>query len=171
MKIFIVIISIFLSVSANGVQTQKTGCELDYDNLIFLDAENLAEQGIKEAYEALKPELMKYVTRPADIEERLDIDLPSYSVICEGKHYEIYAPELIDDGGQSWGRATVAFFSIVNNQLKNSGAKFYAFNGANDLAGMFLTREQYNAAVKSTEIKENWPYIPKLEHPWYGQNH
>ncbi len=87
---------------------------LNYDLWIHLDAEDLAETGIAEAYERLMPELRKYVPHPAQIEEVNNIDTPTYSVRCGGKEYAIYGPGLGEEGGGSWGRATVAFFAIVN---------------------------------------------------------
>ena len=48
---------------------------LDYDQLVFLDAENLAEAGMREAYESLLPELQKYVPQPAQVEELIDNDV------------------------------------------------------------------------------------------------
>lgn len=54
--------------------------ELDYDRWIHLDAEDLAETGIREAYEALLPELRKYAPQPAHVEEVIDSETPSYSV-------------------------------------------------------------------------------------------
>jgi hypothetical protein len=47
---------------------------LDYEQLILLDAENLAEAGIREAYESLLPELRKYVPQPAQVDEVIDND-------------------------------------------------------------------------------------------------
>jgi hypothetical protein len=55
---------------------------LDYDQCINLDAENLAEGGIGKAYQALLPELRKYVPQPAGVEEIIDNDTPRYSVRC-----------------------------------------------------------------------------------------
>ncbi len=91
--------------------------ELDYDELIFLDAEDLAEEGISEAYQGLLPYLRRFVDEPAEIKEISDHDLPSYSVSALGSLYEIYAPNLEYREGQSRGRATYAFFKIVNDQL------------------------------------------------------
>jgi len=104
---------------------------LDYDQLILLDAENLAEAGIREAYESLLPELRKYVPRPAEVEEVIDNDGGRYAVKSGTREFVIYAPELHDEGGESWGRATVAFFTIVNDQPANSQHRFYAINGGN----------------------------------------
>ncbi|WP_455207431.1 hypothetical protein [Kaarinaea lacus] len=167
MKKRLAMILAFFGVSSNNGQPQAYPYELNYDNLIHLDAENLAEQGIKEAYEELKPNLKKYIEKPAEIIEKLDNNIPSYSVVCNGKNYEIYGSALVE--GQSWGRAGYALFNIVNEQLKGQKVKFYAINGGNDLGGMILTEEEYNNAIKSLERKTDWPYIPTLEHPWYGQ--
>lgn len=100
---------------------------LDYDLWIHLDAEDLA------AYKRLLPELLKFVPQPAQIEEVIDNDTPTYSVRCGAKEYAIYGPDLGEEGGGSWGRATVAFFAILNEQLACTAYRFYAINGGNDL--------------------------------------
>ena len=143
----------------------------DYDQLIHLDAENLAEAGIREAYESLLPELQKHVAQPAPIEEVTDNEVGRYAVRCGTKEFVIYAPELEDEGGESWGRATVALFTIINDQLAQSQFRFYAINGGNDLGGMFLTPAQAEAARKALPRKADWPYLPKIEPEWYGQYH
>jgi hypothetical protein len=87
------------------------------------------------------------------------------------KEFVIYAPELHDGGLDSWGRATAAFFTIVNDQLANSEYRFFAINGGNDLGGIFLTPSQAAAAQQALPNKTDWPYLPKLEPDWYGQYH
>jgi hypothetical protein len=144
---------------------------LDYDQLIHLDAEDLAETGIREAYERLLPELRKYVSRPAPVEEVIDDDTPRYLVRCESKEYAISVPELDEAGVNSWGRATFAFFQIVNDQLPGSEYRFYAINGGNDLGGMFLTSTEARDAQESLPDRTDWPYLPADEPPWYGQYH
>ena len=144
---------------------------LDYDELVHLDAEDLAETGIGEAYESLLPKLRQYVQQPARIEELVDNDAPRYSVKCGARQFIIYAPALNDEAGNSWGRATFAFFTIVNDQLASTSYRLYAINGGNDLGGMFLTPAQADAAKKTLPNKTDWPYLPKDEHPWYGQHH
>jgi hypothetical protein len=98
---------------------------LDYERWIHLDAEDLAETGIREAYERLLPELRKYVPQPEPVEEVIDNDTPRYSVRCEGKEYDICGPGLDEAGDNSWGRATFAFFRIVNEQLAGSEYRFW----------------------------------------------
>jgi hypothetical protein len=144
---------------------------LDYDRLIHLDAEDLAETGIRKAYESLLPELRRYVRQPAWIVELIDNDTPTYSVRSGTKRYDITGPEQDNENGSSWGRATFAFFSIINTQLGGSGYRFYAINGGHDLGGMFLTRAQASAAQTTLPNRTHWPYLPTDEHPWYGQYH
>ena len=143
---------------------------LDYSKMLFLDAEDLAEAGIKRAYQSIAENLRQYV-EPAEVREVIDDGTPSYVVECGGSEYLIYSPDLPDEEGQGWGRATHAFFKIVNDQLTKSDFRLYAINGGNDLGGMFLTQSECDAARKSLPRKEDWPYLPTLERPWYGQYH
>lgn len=145
--------------------------ELNYEEMIFLDAENLAEDGIGEAYESLLPQLQRFVADVADIEEVLDNSAPSYVVRAMGQEYTIYSPELEDGEGRSWGRATFVIFHIINSQLTESTHRFYAINGGNDLGGMFLTPEEAEDAKRTLANKTDWPYLPENRHPWYGQHH
>ena len=170
MKNLLTLIAAVFGLNGCNEQAQQNVYELNYDDIIMLDAEELAEQGINEAYEKIVPTLSTYIKHPAKIEEKIENDLPSYSVVSQETTYQIYNPSLVENEGQSWGRATYAVFEIINNQLKEKDVKFYALYGGNDLVGMFLTKEQYNGAIKSLERKSDWPYIPTLSHPWYGQN-
>jgi hypothetical protein len=146
--------------------------ELNYDEWIHFDAEDLAETGIAEAYERLMPVLRKYVQEPAKVEEIQDNDVPRYSVKWGRRKFVIYAPELREEPeNNSWGRATYAFFAIVNDQLRTSGYRFYAINGGNDLGGMFLTPQEAKDAQKGLPRRLDWPYLPRDEPPWYGQYH
>ncbi len=139
---------------------------LDYEKMVLLDAEDLAEGGIKNAYDDLLSELGRYVSTPAVIQEVNDWEAPRYAVQFGGEEYLICSPELPNDEGQSWGRATYVFFKIVNAQLTQSAYRFYAINGGNDLGGMFLTESECEAARKSLPRKEDWPYLPTPEHLW-----
>jgi len=145
--------------------------ELDYSNAVNLDAEDLAEQGIAKAYQAVLAALSPYVAHPAVVKEIIDDEALSYVVRCADSEYVICSPALPDDQGQSWGRATHTLFKIINDQLSESDYKLYAINGGNDLMGLLLTDSECEAARRSLGHKEDWPYIPTLEHPWYGQNH
>ena len=60
--------------------------ELNYDELINLDAADLAEAGIKHAYEELVPVLSKYVDSPAELRGDIDNDAPRYSALISTRN-------------------------------------------------------------------------------------
>jgi hypothetical protein len=90
-------------------------------------------------------------------------------VRCGAEVFLIFDDDVPVD--ECWGRATYAFFAIVNRQLSASIYRFYAVNGGNELGGFFLTSEQVTEACRSLKSKTDWPYIPTLEDPWFGQPH
>jgi hypothetical protein len=147
---------------------QCMAAELNYDDLILLDSEELAETGIKNAYEELLPVLKNHIAAPASVTEKIDNDAPSYSVVCQGVTYHIYSP---GDDDESWGKATFAFFDIVNRQLAQTPYRLFAINGGNDLGGLLLTVADAEAAKKSLKNKRDWPYLPTAEAPWHGMYH
>ena len=137
----------------------------DYDDVILLDAEDLAEQGILEAYEQLHPQLRQYDAEPADIVEEFDEDAATYTVFADGRRYDIRGNGV---EGDAWALATVALFEIVNASLAGSDHGFYALYGGNDLAGIFLTDEQFQLARESIARHTHWPWIPVNHAPDYG---
>ena len=147
----------------------ETEMALNYDEMIHLDAEELAEGGIARAYEELLPQLREYVEQPAAIEEIADDDAPSYTVRFADKEFDIYGPHLPNEHGESWRRAGYALFTIVNDQLAGSQYRFYALNGGNDLGGMFLTSAQAEAARKTLANKDDWPYLPGVDASKFGR--
>lgn len=165
------IIAVFLGLGSSLNAHSESNFLLDYDKMIILDAEELAELGIKDAYEKMIPTLKKYIQNPAKIIENINRDMPSYSVSCLGKTYQIYSPMSPGVEGESWGKATHAFFEIINSQLVGVNVRFYAINGGNELGGMFLNEQEISAAKRSLKRKSDWPYIPTLDHSWYGQYH
>jgi hypothetical protein len=145
--------------------------DADDSALVLLDAEELAEGGIARAYEKLLPRLRQYVPRPAPIEELFDNDAPLYAVRYAGRELLIYAPDLDNHEGRSWGRATHVLFTIVNDQLDDSVYRFFATNAGNDLVGMFLTQGDAESRRAALARRLDWPYLPDDTHPWYGQPH
>jgi hypothetical protein len=139
---------------------------IDYEQVVHLDAEDLAEQGIKTAYVELMPALLRHSKAPIEISEEIDADAGSYTVVANGSRHEIWAPALNSEDG--WARAAVTLFSIVNANLDQSSVKFYALYGGNDLSGVFLTSEQYALARKTIKNPSYWPYLPVMEPPHYG---
>ena len=140
---------------------------LDYEKAIGLDAEALAELGIKERYEEIRMHLRNYIDKTADIQEKIDGDAPSYSIIYHNETYVIFSP-LQDDQTHSWERATYTLFHIINDQLKDHDVKFYALYGGNKLEGIFLTDEEYQKAKKALREKSEHPYLPSNELAQYN---
>jgi hypothetical protein len=139
---------------------------LDYDQLVHLDAEDLAEQGILTAYTTLHPLLQNYSSNVLDVSEEIDCGAGAYSVVSEGERHIIWEPGLGNKDG--WERATVVFFALVNANLKSSEYKFYALYGGNDLSGMFLTEQQFQAAREAIKNRGQWPWVPVNDPPDYG---
>ncbi len=143
--------------------------QLDYEKAHPLDAENLAELGIAEAYQSLLPALRAFVAEPAAVEEIVDEDLPSYAIRCSGAEHLVFSAVEPGTERESWGRATYVFFRIVNEQLAGTPVRFYALNGGNDLCGMFLTPEEALESRNQLPRASDWPYLPEVGGPDYGQ--
>ncbi len=158
-KTLLAISAIAISALANANES----FQIDYDKEIMLDAEALAEGGISQAYEKIKPELSHYLKHPEKIEEVMDNDTPSYSIKFRGETLAVYGPNVNEKEIDSWRRATYVLFYIVNSQLSTSDVKFYAQNGGNDLGGMFLTIDQYKRANKSMKREIDKFYLPTLK--------
>lgn len=159
-------ILISLGLFSFGEATEQEKYEIDYDKIIPLDAESLAEMGIKDAYEKIRPELKKFINQIVEIQELKNTDNTKYSIKYKDKEYQIYDESKKLEN--SWMLATFALFDIVNDQLENSETKLYALNGGNDLFGVFLTKEQAEGAKKALKNKNDWPYIPTKNKPKYG---
>lgn len=171
-KIVISIMALF-SLSASATDDSAISKKiLQEGNFVHLDAEELAETGMKKAYDNLIPALQEFIPSTASLTELIDNNAGTYAVQSGGVTYPII-PEQHKHSPQvdSWGNATYAFFDIVNRQLASSPYKFYALNSGNDLTGIFLTQRQYQALINSWKKKTDWPYLPSLEAEWYGQPH
>ena len=66
--------------------------KLDYDKMLLLDAEDLAEGGILRAYQSMQNALAQHGVEPAQVREFVDSNNPSYSVRCGEQEYVIYSP-------------------------------------------------------------------------------
>ena len=163
------ILLLFLAISNSSCQLDVRPIELNYEDMILLDAENLAETGIGAAYNELLPSLSRYIPNPIQIEERIDNDLPRYAIRANGKEYVVYDSDTPEY--ESWGIATYVFFEIINDQLKDKSVRLYAINNGHDLGAMYLTSEQAKSAQLSLPNPTDWPYLPEATSPWYGQHH
>lgn len=141
---------------------------IDYDAGVILDAEELAEGGIGEAYASLHPVLTQLGVTPAPIVEHDDGD--SYRVEFDGQTYSIYEGELGEEE-DPWAKATFVLFDIVNRQLSDVEHKIYAINGGNELNAISLTPTSVERARAVLPEKRDWPYLPTDEPDWYGFPH
>lgn len=144
--------------------------KLDYGQCVILDADELAKSGFMDTYDMLRPTLQKHISQPAEIQEVFGDGNANYSIRYGTREFVIYSPELDDKFG-GWGRATFAFFAIINDQLSSSEYRFYAIDNGNGLGGIFLTLAQAMGARGALPKKTDWPYIPTNDAPWYGQQH
>jgi hypothetical protein len=137
----------------------------DDDDIVLLDAEDLADGGILEAYEQLHPQLRQHEAADIDIAEEFDAEAGTYAVLAAGTRYDIRGA---DAQGDAWVLATIAFFEIVNASLAQATHRFYALYGGKDLAGIFLTGEQFQNARQDIERHADWPWTPVNRAPDYG---
>jgi hypothetical protein len=142
-----------------------TPAPFDEDDIVLLDAEELAEGGILEAYEQLHPQLRQYASEEVDIAEEIDADGAAYTVFADERRYDIHGEGIEED---PWILATIAFFEIVNAGLAHATHRFYALYAGNDLAGVFLTDQQFQAAWQSIARPFERPWIPVNRAPDYG---
>ena len=143
----------------------------DSDQLMPLDAEDLAEQGIARAYQQIHRVLSTYVASPLAVSDVLDEEKGAYAVRVGTEVHPVYSPDLPGTEQESWGRATCLFFRIVNDQLSSTRVRMYAVYAGNDLGCIFLTPKDAEAARARIPRREDWPYLPAMEPPWYGQPH
>jgi hypothetical protein len=89
---------------------------LSYDEIVNLDAEDLAEQGILSAYRELLPRLRQYLASPPiEVSEEIDDDLARYIVHAGARRYVIWEDGAHNEDG--WERATVALFRNCEREL------------------------------------------------------
>ena len=140
------------------------------DAAVFLDAEELAEAGVKDAYVNLLPQLRKFVVQPNTVDEELGPNAEFYKVRAGGNTYLIY-DQSSDDLFQMWARATTVLFEIVNEQLTATNYRLLALYGGNDLQGVFLSTDEAERIRSRVAGRAEWPYQPTMTAPWYGQYH
>ena len=146
--------------------------DINYDLALPLDAEDLAEQGILDAYREITPLLARHGVQAGPVTENLECSSGNYSVDFDGQRYVIWGPggagRPWESQGDSWGLATYALFDIVNRQLAGTDVRFFALNGGNDLFGIFMSTAQAEKARRALPRKRNWPYLPVPEPPGFG---
>jgi hypothetical protein len=170
----------FLVPPAGAPEAAHTGKEaaaqaaadpIDYDKVILLDAESLAEGGIGEAYAELIAEAGDLGVDWLPIEENWDGKEEGYD---GGSNYRVTLGGRTDfvfgnpPSENPWGMATTTFFDIVNRQLVGRPFKFYALTGGNDLKAVLLTDEEFEAALRYHAGTLDVPYLPNKTPPHHG---
>jgi len=142
---------------------------------VFLDAEDLAEEGVLEAYREIAPLLGEHGVRARPMTENFERSSGNYSIDFDGHRYVITGPGGAEGSWESqadaWGLATCALFDTVNRQLAGTDVRFFAISGGNDLHGIFMSAAQAERARHALPRKTDWPYLPEPEPPWFGQPH
>jgi len=148
-----------LSVMLAACSDTETDSSFDYEKLIPLDAESLCESGIESAYDSIMPTLTKII-EPREV-KRVETANDDYIIKFNEQVFPvyIYASDMNVEG--CWENATKIFFHIVNEQLKSSEQKLYAFYSGNDLFGGFLTTSEVSTIKTENPNSEyEWPYLP-----------
>lgn len=117
------------------------------------DAEDLAEGGIGEFLETIRPFLEKQ-----NIELNVgneDFSDKGYIIEINGFKYEIYSEDELNSE-DLWELSTNRSFAIVNKLLTeaNSNERIYILYGGNDLRAIFLTDEMYKLINNDQELSD-----------------
>ena len=146
-----------------------------YENphFYYTDSENLAEGGVGEYLNELKPYLRRLGVEFTVKNNWGDHD---YTVTMNGEEHLIWSTEEFEkerNGERALIRnlSTLRTFSIINQMLSEVDAKekFYAVN---DMGGVFLTPALKDTICKSAGFRKiDWPYIPDPDDDWNGQPH
>jgi len=140
----------------------------DWDRAIPLDAEELAEGGMEEAYARIAKEFRKLGVGLAPVQSLSDAE--GYAIACGGRTIQVYRERDVAKGGLQ-GMATVALFDLVNGQLCDQPFRLWALLGGNDLCGIILSEDEAIKARKKLPRKQDWPYLPRLGDAWLGMHH
>ena len=159
------------SQAVNPADSEGAQDPLDYESAIHLDAESLAEIGMKVGYEDLIRKAGDIGVDWAPMREMWDGQTqgydggPNYRVEVNGTTYAVYregAPY------ETWAIATKAFFDAVNDQLQDKPFKFYALMAGNDLHAIRLTPDEFDTATAYHAGTPDAPYVPTDQPPDYG---
>lgn len=155
------IVSLIFALSIQSY-AQSWADDLGYGKkMIPLDAEDLAEMGIKSNVIKMTKEHPKLLPEVIDVKENIGEQSSTYEVVYKDVVYKIFdanshSASKVSD---SWTAATAAFFKIINMNIKNKNVKFYAIMGGNDLHGAFLTNAEYKK-IKKVSMSDEMPYLP-----------
>ncbi len=177
MRVFANLIACVLAAcTASGTTSDSSakpngGDPINYELAIHLDAESLAEMGMKEAYVELQRQSVDIEVQWAPMREMFDGKNEgfdggaNYRVEVNRKVYPVFGSTPAND---PWAVATATFFDVVNSQLSDFPFKFYAINAGNDLYAIRLTAEEFKRAQLYHMGSPYGPYLPNYTPPNYG---
>lgn len=133
------------------------------------DSEDLAEGGVGDFLRELRPFLSARGVTLGEIEDRFSDD-GNYVVRVGDAVHTIHDMSAGDQDEESWGRAWVRAFGIVNGLLAaaNSSERAYTMPEENV---WFLTPDQFEAIRSAIPEPRNRPFEPVDDPPWYGAEH
>jgi hypothetical protein len=136
------------------------------------DAEDLAEGGIVDWLDDLRPTLERMGTR-IDEEITQELDDSRYVVHAGGRDYTIYDLEGADaaaaeDGALLWGLSWSRAFGLLNDLLEQAGSGERAYAGS-DVGVWLLTPELFELLKAELGDDRERPYVPNEHPPWFGE--
>jgi hypothetical protein len=136
------------------------------------DAEDLAEGGIADWLEELRPALERMGVQ-IDEEVEQEIDDSHYVVRAGGRDYTIYDLEGADaaaaeDGALLWGLSWSRAFGLLNDLLERAGSGERAYAGS-DAGVWLLTPELFEALAAELGDDRERPYVPNEQPRWFGE--
>jgi hypothetical protein len=134
------------------------------------DAEDLAEGGIGEFLEVLRPYLSERGVAFGDVEDLFSDDGTRYDVRVGNEVHAIYRTDAGDSMERMWGLAWVRAFEIVNRLLEKAGSPERAYTMP-EWNVWFLTPQQCDAIRAAIAEPRERPYAPVDDPPWYGAEH
>jgi hypothetical protein len=133
------------------------------------DSEDLAEGGVGEFLRELRPLLSARGVTLGEIEDRFNDD-GNYSVRVGDAIHTIHDATAGERDEESWGRAWVRAFRIVNGLLDAAGSPERAYTMPEENV-WFLTPDQFEAIRSAIPEPRDRPYEPVDDPPWYGAGH
>jgi hypothetical protein len=132
------------------------------NRVMFLDAENLAEEGFVSTLRGISQSLELRGFEISDAEE-IETSDGGREVKVNGKRYRLYDhDDITREDDLLWTRPGLAFWQVVSENIApGESERFYLLGSANDLSGIFLPERVYRYWVDSPEVApKDRPYVP-----------
>lgn len=142
---------------------------IPYAEALDLDAERLAELGMIEVYDEIEPVITSLGGKPDSFREIADPDTGAYAIEHRGTIHAVSGGNI--DPYQGQGNAAALFFEIVNRSMAGTKHRLYALGHGNDMQGVFLTKPQFDLAVRLYKDTKNAPFVPTRNPPSFGMPH